>query len=154
MKSIRVPFFCPDLGEQEIAEVVATLRSGWLTTGPRARRFEQEFAAALGAAHAIAVSSCTAALHLALEALGLRPGQGVLVPTMTFAATAAVVRYLGAVPILVDCDPVTANLDLLDAEHKLAQLRCGDLPDSIPKGIRVVGIIPVHVGGLMMNVTD
>src|SRR5438876_2007772 len=106
MKSINVPFFCPDVGEQEIAEVVATLRSGWLTTGPRTRRFEEGFAAAVGASHAIAVSSCTAALHLALEALGLKPGQAVLVPTMTFAATAAVVRYLRAVPTVVDCDPV------------------------------------------------
>src|SRR5439155_18949635 len=106
MKSINVPFFCPDLGEQEIAEVVATLRSGWLTTGPRARLFEQGFAAAVGAPHAIGVSSCTAALHLALEAVGLKAGQGVLVPTMTFAATAAVVCYLGAVPVLVDCEPV------------------------------------------------
>ncbi len=152
MKSIRVPFFCPDLGEQEIAEVVATLRSGWLTTGPRARRFEQEFAAALGAAHAIAVSSCTAALHLALEALGLRPGQGVLVPTMTFAATAAVVRYLGAVPILVDCDPVTANLDLLDAERKVAQLRAGALGSNFDPDTAMVGVMPVHVGGTMIDV--
>ena len=109
---IQVPFFRPDLGEPEIAEVVATLRSGWLTTGPRVHRFEKEFAAAVGAPHAIAVNSCTAALHLAVEALGLRPGQGVLVPTMTFAATAEVVRYQGAIPILVDCEPETGNLDL------------------------------------------
>ena len=151
---ITVPFFRPDLGEPEINEALAVLRSGWLTTGSRVHLFEQEFAAAVGARHAVAVNSCTAALHLAAEALGLKAGQAVLVPTMTFAATAEIVRYLGAVPILVDCDPVTANLDIADAERKLAQLRCGDLPDSIPKDIRVVGIIPVHVGGLMMNVTD
>jgi len=149
-----VPFFRPDLGEPEVNEVLAVLRSGWLTTGSRVRRFEQEFAAAVGARHAVAVNSCTAALHLAAEALGLKAGQAVLVPTMTFAATAEIVRYLGAVPILVDCDPVTANLDIADAERKLAQLRSGDLPDSIPKDIRVVGIIPVHVGGLMMDMTD
>src|SRR4029077_20623468 len=71
MKTLKAPFFCPVLGEQEVTEVVATLHSGWLTTGPRSRRFEQEFAAAVGAAHAVAVSSCTAALHLALEAIGL-----------------------------------------------------------------------------------
>ncbi len=150
MNPIKVPFFCPDLGEQEVAEVVATLRSGWLTTGPRTRRFEQEFAAAVGAAHAIAVSSCTAALHLALEALGLRSGQGVLVPTMTFAATAAVVRYLGAVPLLVDCDPITANLDLRDAERRLAPLRRGDL--NFDPETPIVGMMPVHVGGMMMDV--
>src|SRR5437762_9303249 len=151
MKSIKVPFFRPDLGEKEIEEVVATLRSGWLTTGPRTRQFEQQFASAVGASHAIGVSSCTAALHLALEALGLKSGQGVLVPTMTFAATAAVVRYLGAVPILVDCDPVNGNLDLLDAERKLNQLRAGALGSNFEPKTAIVGVIPVHVGGAMMN---
>src|SRR3954470_1317904 len=112
MTALNVPFFRPDLGEQEIEEVVATLRSGWLTTGPRVRRFEEEFAAAVGARHAVGVSSCTAALHLAIETLGRKAGDAVLVPSMTFAATAAVVRYRGATPLLVDCDPVTANLDL------------------------------------------
>src|SRR5947209_19511413 len=121
MSPMNVPFFKPDIGEQEVAEVVAAVRSGWLTTGPRVRRFEQAFAEAVGAPHAIAVNSCTAALHLALEALGLKAGQGVLVPTMTFAATAAVVRYLGGIPLLVDCDPATANLDLRDAARKLDQ---------------------------------
>src|SRR5205823_4957242 len=149
---IQVPFFRPSLGEAEVEEVVAALRSGWLTTGPRVRRFEQEFAAAVGAARAIAVSSCTAALHLALEALGLRPGQAVLVPTMTFAATAAVVRYLGAVPILVDCDPASANLDLLDAERKMAQLRTGALGPDFAPDTAIVGVMPVHVGGFMMDV--
>ena len=154
MKPMNVPFFRPDVGEPEVEEVVAALRSGWLTTGPRVRRFEQEFAGAVGAPHAVAVNSCTAALHLALEALVLKPGQGVLVPTMTFAATAAVVRYLGGVPILVDCDPQTANLDLRDAQRKIGQLRLGQLPGAIPKDTPVIGIIPVHVGGCMMNVAD
>ncbi len=151
---IDVPFFRPDLEEPEVSEVLAVLRSGWLTTGARVHRFEQEFAAAVGARHAVAVNSCTAALHLAAEALGLKAGQAVLVPTMTFAATAEIVRYLGAIPILVDCDPATANLDIADAARKLAQLRSRKLPNPIPKDIPVVGIIPVHVGGLMMNVTD
>ena len=102
-----VPFFKPSLGEAEINEVVETLRSGWLTTGPRVGRFEQAFAEAVGARYAVMLSSGTAALHLAIEALGLRAGTGVLVPTMTFAATAEVVRYLGATPILVDCLPDT-----------------------------------------------
>jgi perosamine synthetase len=148
----KVPFLRPSLGEGEINEVLDTLRSGWLTSGPKVRRFEVEFAEAVGAKHAVALNSCTAALHLAVEALGLKPGDGVLVPTMTFAATAEVVRYMGAVPILVDCDPVTANMDLTDAGKKLAGLREGTLPPPIPLDTRVVGIIVVHVGGLMMNV--
>lgn len=137
---MNVPFFRPELSEAEIAEVVDTLRSGWLTTGPRVKRFEEDLAAAVGAPHAIAVNSCTAALHLAVEALGLRQGQSVLVPTMTFAATAEVVRYAGAVPVLVDCDPATLNMDLADAERRIKDAR------------EPVGIIPVHVGGLMMDV--
>lgn len=151
MSSMKVPFFRPDVSEPEIGEVVATLRSGWLTTGPRVRRFEQAFASAVGAAHAVAVNSGTAALHLALEALGLEAGQAVLVPTMTFAATAEVVRYLGAIPILVDCDPETLLLDLEDAGRKLEDLRAGRLPVSIPRDARVVGVMPVHVGGLMLD---
>ena len=148
---MAVPFFRPDLGEAEIDEVVATLRSGWLTTGPRARRFEAEFAAAVGARFAVALNSGTAALHLAVEALGLRAGRGVLVPTMTFAASAEIVRYLGAVPILVDCDPVTGNLDLVDAARKLAEARSGTLAGRFPAPLEVVGIVPVHVGGLMVD---
>src|SRR5215471_19266759 len=118
MKNPSVPFFRPDLSGGEIDEVVATLKSGWLTTGPRTKRFEEEFAAAVGGRHAVALNSCTAALHLAVEALGLRAGAAVLVPTLTFAATAEVVRYLGAVPVLVDSEPGTLNLDLADAEAK------------------------------------
>jgi dTDP-4-amino-4,6-dideoxygalactose transaminase len=149
--SIQVPFFRPQLTEEEIGEVVATLRSGWLTSGPRVRRFEEDFRTAVGAAHAVAVSSCTAALHLATEALELKPGQAVLVPTMTFAATAEVVRYQGAVPILVDCDPITLNMDLEDAALKLARLNDAALSANVAKGLRVVGIIPVHVAGVMMD---
>lgn len=151
MSDRKVPFFRPDLSGGEIEEVVEALRSGWLTTGPRVRRFEQEFAAAVGGSHAVAVNSCTAALHLAVEALGLKAGQAVLVPTMTFAASAEVVRYLGAIPVLVDCDPVTLNMDLEDASRKLADLSAGRLPVSIPRDCRAVGIIPVHVGGWMMD---
>jgi dTDP-4-amino-4,6-dideoxygalactose transaminase len=149
--SSNVPFFRLSLNDGEIQEVIDTLRSGWLTTGPKAKRFETEFAAAVPAGYAVSVSSCTAALHLAIEALGLKPGQGVLVPTMTFAATAEVVRYQGAIPILVDCDPVTLNLDLDDAGRKLDQLRNGQLPPTVPKETHVVGMIPVHVGGLMLD---
>jgi len=149
---MNVPFFRPSISDLEVQEVVDCLRSGWLTSGPKAKRFEAEFAAAVGAEHAVALNSCTAALHLAVEALGLKPNTAVLVPTMTFAATAEIVRYLGAVPILVDCDPLTFNMDLQDAERKLADLRAGRLPDSIPRDTAIVGIIPVHVSGLMMDI--
>ena len=91
-------------------------------------------------------------MHLAVEAVGLKAGQAVLVPTMTFAATAEVVRYQGAVPILVDCDPVTGNMDLRDAADKLARVRAGQPPAAVPDGLDVVGIVPVHVGGHMMDV--
>ena len=88
----------------------------------------------MGASQALAVNSCTAALHLAVNALGLEPGMGVLVPTMTFAATAAVVRYQGAVPILVDCDPVTFNMSLDDAERKLSRSADDKSPGGAPRG--------------------
>jgi len=149
---IQVPFFRADLNAQEVGEVVATLRSGWLTSGPKVRRFEQEFAAAVGAPYAVAVNSCTAALHLAVEALGLKPGQAVLVPTMTFATTAEVVRYMGAIPVLVDCEPLTTNMDLDDAARKLAQLKSEPLASTLTEDLQLVGIIPVHVGGMMMNI--
>src|SRR6185369_11119047 len=104
---MTVPFFRPSVSQAEIDEVVACLKSGWLTTGPRTKQFETEFAAKVGAKHAIALNSCTAALHLALEAVGLRRGDLVLVPAMTFAATAEVVRYFEATPVLVDCEPAS-----------------------------------------------
>jgi len=151
-KTMNVPFFRPPIGEEEIAEVTSCLRSGWLTSGPITKRFEQEFAEAVGARHAVAVNSCTAALHLAVEALGLAPGQAVLVPTMTFAASAEVVRYRDAVPILVDCDPVSFHIDLADAERKIELLAAGKVAAAGGETPKVVGIIPVHVGGLMMDI--
>lgn len=144
-----VPFFRPVMTDAEIGDVVACLKSGWLTTGPRTRQFEKDFTASVGARHGVAVNSCTAALHLAVEALGLRPGHAVLVPTMTFAATAEVVRYQGAIPLLVDCDRTTLNIDLADAARKLADLKAGRTP--LDPNLTVVGIIPVHVGGLMLD---
>jgi perosamine synthetase len=148
-EALQVPFFRPSISEADIEEVNACLRSGWLTTGPRAKQFEAGFAEAVGARHALALNSCTAALHLAVEALGLRGGQAVLVPTMTFAATAEVVRYQGAVPLLVDCEPATLNMDLADAARKIADLRAGRTPQD--PALEVVGIMPVHVGGLMLD---
>ena len=111
-----------------------TLRSGWLTTGPRVKRFEADFAAFLGARHAIAVNSCTAALHLALEAARHRPGDEVIMPTHTFTATAEVRVLPGRAPVLVDIDPHTLNID----------------PDAVEAAItpRTKAIVPVHFGGL------
>ncbi|MGD9629045.1 MAG: DegT/DnrJ/EryC1/StrS family aminotransferase [Pyrinomonadaceae bacterium] len=148
----NVPFFRPQLSESEINNVVETLRSGWLTTGPQVKEFELEFSKAVRAQYAIALNSCTAALHLAAEAIGLRENQGVLVPSMTFAATAEIVLYKGAIPILVDCDPVTGNIDLQDAEDKIRRLRDGSLDPLVPPDTEVVGIIPVHVGGYMLDI--
>lgn len=150
----KVPFQRPHLTEDEISEVVETLRSGWLTSGPKVKKFEQEFAAAVNAEFAIAVNSCTAALHLAVEAMNLRAGQAVLVPTMTFAATAEILLYKNALPILVDCDAVTGNMNLRDAEEKLQKLQAGDFHFNSRQPVEVVGIIPVHVGGFMMNVGE
>nr|WP_206026587.1 DegT/DnrJ/EryC1/StrS family aminotransferase [Rubrivivax benzoatilyticus] len=131
-----LPFALPEIGEDEIAEVVDTLRSGWVTTGPKARCFEQDFAAFLGGEqyHCIAVNSATAGLHLALEAAGVGPGDEVVTTTWTFTATAEVVRYLGADVKLVDHDPATLNIDPAAIEAAI--------------GPRTKAILPVHYGGL------
>lgn len=130
-----IPFALPDIGEEEIAEVVDSLRSGWITTGPKTRRFEQEFAAFLGGdVEAVAVNSATAGLHLALEAIGIGPDDEVITTTHTFTATAEVIRYMGAHPILVDVDPRSMTID----------------PERVESAItpRTRAIIPVHYGGL------
>ena len=109
----------PDIGEAETNAVVETLRSGWLTTGRRVKTFEADFASYVGCAHAVAVNSGTAALHLALDAVGVKEGDEVIVPAMTFAATAEVVLYLKAKPVLVDCRPDTLNIDPEGIERKI-----------------------------------
>src|SRR5688572_29346912 len=119
LNSKPIPFFRPEIGEDEINEVVATLRTGWLTTGPKVKQFESDFAAYVGTKHAVALNSATAALHLALEAIGLTRGDAVLVPTMTFAATAEVVRYFDATPLLVDCRADDLNIDVAAAEQRI-----------------------------------
>lgn len=128
-------FALPDIGQEEIDEVVDSLRSGWLTTGPKTKRFEESFAAYIGCKYAIAVNSCTAGLHLALEALGVGSGDKVITTPYTFTATAEVIRYLGADPVFVDIDPQTHNLDphLLEAKLK--------------SGFRAKAILPVHFAG-------
>ncbi|GJL65249.1 MAG: spore coat protein [Nitrospirales bacterium] len=128
-----LPFHLPSIGEDEIQSVVETLRSGWLTTGLKTKQFEQEFAEWIGVPHALAVNSCTAALHLALEAVGVTDGDEVIVPTMTFAATAEVVSYCRAVPILVDCQPDTLNINVDAMEQAITQ--------------KTKAIIPVHFAG-------
>ena len=141
---MKIPFYKPTIGVEEINEVVDTLKSGWLTTGPKTKQFEKEFAAYIQQKHAVAVNSCTAALHLALEAIGLKAGQGVIVPTMTFAATAEVVRYFGARPVLADCRTSDFNLDVADAERRIKA--------EIAAGREVVAIMPVHYGGQIGDV--
>jgi len=131
-----LPFAVPDIGEEEIAEVVRCLRSGWITTGPMARQFEADFAAYIGGGvEAVSVNSATAGLHLALEALGIGPGDRVLTTPYTFTATAEVVRYLGAEPVFADIDPLTFNLDPTAAAGVLAR----------EHGIKAM--IPVHFAG-------
>ena len=130
-----LPFALPEIGEEEIAEVLDTLRSGWLTTGSKAKRFEVEFGAFMGGEmEAIAVSSATAGLHLALEAVGVGPGDEVITTPYTFTATAEVVRYLGADPVFVDIDSATMNIDPAGIEAAVTE--------------RTKAIIPVHFGGL------
>lgn len=117
--TLRVPFARPDIGDAEIEAVTRVLRSGWLTTGPEAQAFERELAARVGAPHAIAVVSGTAALHLALEAAGVGPDDEVIVPTWTFTASAEVVRYLGARPVIVDVRSDDLNVDAAAVERAL-----------------------------------
>ena len=129
-----VPFGEPSIGEEEITEVTATLRSGWIGTGPKVERFEREFAAYIGCRDAVAVSSCTAALHLSLLVSGVGPGDEVITNTMTFAATVNTIVHVGAIPVLVDIDDKTLNLT----------------PEHIQQAItaNTKAVMPVHFGGL------
>jgi dTDP-4-amino-4,6-dideoxygalactose transaminase len=131
-----LPYALPEIGEEEIAEVVDALRSGWITTGPKAQRFERDFATFLGddKLHCVAVNSATAGLHLALEALGIGPGDEVITTTYTFTATAEVVRYVGADVKLVDIDPATLNIAPALVEAAITP--------------RTKAIMPVHYAGL------
>ena len=145
MDENNVPFALPDIGQGEIDAVVDVLRSRWLTTGEQCRRFEEAFASAVGAAHAVALNSCTAALHLSLEALGVQAGDRVFMSPYTFAATAEVVRYLDATPVFVDIDPVTLNVD--------TQL----LRDAVVRGEgsgRAKVVMPVHIAGVPCAMDD
>ena len=130
---LQVPFHRAPVGEEEVQAVSEVIRSGWLTMGPKTFEFEKEFAKYVGAQHAVAVSTGTAALHLSLEAAGVQAGDEVLLPTTTFTATAEAVTYVGARPVLVDIDGDTMNMDPEDAARRIT-----------PK---TKAIIPVHLGG-------
>jgi perosamine synthetase len=128
-----IPFHSADVGEAEAQAAADVIRSGWLTMGPKTFEFEQQFASYVGAKHAVGVSSCTAALHLALDAIGLKQGDEVLVPTTTFTATAEVVAYFKAKPVLVDVDAESLCMDPVDAERRITAY--------------TRAVIPVHYGG-------
>ena len=134
-----IPFAIPDIGEEEVEAAAETIRSGWLTTGKQAATFETEFAEFLGGGdlHAVAVNSATAGLHLALEAAGIGPGDEVIVPDWTFTATAEVVRYLGATPVIVDVEPDTLCIDYTCADHAVTE--------------RPRAVMPVHFAGLAVD---
>lgn len=133
-----LPFARPSITKREKQAVLDVLDSGWLTTGPRTKAFEERFAATVGTRHAIALNSATAALHLALEALGVGPDDEVIVPTWTFAASAEVVAYRGARPVLVDVDPRTLNA----------------VPEAILAAVtpRTRAVVAVHLAGLPVNI--
>jgi len=126
-------FGAPAIGDEEIAEVVSSLKSGWLGTGPKVARFEADFAAYERAPHAVAVSSCTAALHLSMLGLGLEPGDEVVTTALTFAATINAIIHAGATPVLADVDPVSMNID----------------PYAVRRAItpRTRAVLPVHFAG-------
>jgi dTDP-4-amino-4,6-dideoxygalactose transaminase len=128
-----VPFHRPSIGTEELEAVRQVLESRWLTTGPVTHEFEREFAGFVGAKYALAVNSCTAALHLALDAARIGPGDEVIVPSYTFTATAEVVSYLGATPVLCDSLPGEFNIDPTDVERRITD--------------KTKAIIPVHLAG-------
>lgn len=126
-------FGSPAVEDAEIEEVVATMKSGWLGTGPKVARFEQNFKAYKDAPHAMAVNSCTAALHLSLVASGIKPGDEVITTPMTFCATVNAIIHAGGTPVLADIDPVTMNIDPARVEEKITS--------------RTRAILPVHFAG-------
>jgi dTDP-4-amino-4,6-dideoxygalactose transaminase len=132
----QVAFHRPSIGPEEEREVLEALRSGWITTGPKAKRFEKEFAEYVGAKNALAVSHCTGALHLALWALGIGPGDEVITTPFTFTATAEILGYLGARPVFVDVDPGTFNINPARIEEALEN-----------GANKVRALLPVHFAG-------
>jgi dTDP-4-amino-4,6-dideoxygalactose transaminase/lipopolysaccharide/colanic/teichoic acid biosynthesis glycosyltransferase len=141
MRQTFLPFSRPSIGKEEIAEVVDTLCSDWITTGPKVKRFEQEFAEAVDAPAALALSSCTAALHLALVSQGIGPGDAVITTPMTFCATVHAIELAGARPLLVDVEPGTLNLDVALVGDVLQELAGSE------RGKGLKAILPVHLYG-------
>jgi dTDP-4-amino-4,6-dideoxygalactose transaminase len=133
MRGKFLPFHLPSIGKEEIKNVNDVLRSGWITTGLKTKLFEEKFAKYIGSKHALAVNSCTAALHLALEAIGLKEGDEVILPTMTFTATGEVVTYFKAKPVLIDCEEETLLIDINKIEEKINK--------------KTKAIMPVHYAG-------
>jgi perosamine synthetase len=150
-----IPFARADIGEDEIEAVTRVLRSGWITTGPETRAFEHEFAQYVGAPHAVAMNSCTAALHLGLEALGIGPGDEVATTTMTFTATAEVVEYLGARTRFFDIEASTLCLDIdrfRDEVIRQYQWKDGAWRHKAGGGA-LRALVPVHYAGSAMDMT-
>lgn len=139
MRDTFLPFSPPLIGEEEIAEVVDTLRSDWITTGPKVRRFEEEFAEYTGAPAALGLNSCTAALHTALAALGVTTGDAVVTTPMTFVSSVHVIEHTGARPLLADVEPDTLNIDPRRVAEAIEKARA--------EGLRVKAILPVHLYG-------
>lgn len=136
-----IPYALPLTGEEEIEEVVDTIKSGWLTTGPKTKKFESDFLEFVGAKYALAVNSATAGLHLGLEALGVGPGDKVITTVHTFTATAEVIRYLGADPIFVDIEGDSFNID------------CDEIEKALIAHPEVKVILPVHYAGQSANMS-
>lgn len=134
-----LPFALPDIGEEEIKEVVECMRSGWITTGPRTIQFEKDFSEYIGSKFSLAVNSATSGLHLALEAIGVGPGDKVIMSPYTFTATAEVVRYLGGDPVFCDIDEKTYNIDTEELSNVIERLKKSNAP--------IKAIIPVHIAG-------
>ncbi len=135
-----LPFALPDIGSEEIDEVADSLRTGWLTTGPKTKRFEEEFASFIGVPFALAMNSGTAALHLSLEAIGLKEGDYVVTTPFTFTATAEVIRYFDAHPLFVDIKASTMNVDPGQVAEVVAE--------ACSQGKKIRAILPVHFAGL------
>ncbi len=144
MRKSFLSFAPPWIGQEEIDEVVNTLSSDWITTGPKTQRFEEEFGDFVGAPAALAVSSCTAALHLALATLKVGEGDGVITTPMTFCSTAHVIEHLGARPILVDVEPDTLNIDPEQACSEIRKHKAAAGPNKVT---RIKALLPVHLYG-------
>ncbi len=140
MRKNFLVFGSPRIEQDEIDEVIDSLKSGWIGTGPKVHKFEEMFREYKGVKHAISLSSCTAALHLSMIAIGIRPGDEVIVPTITFAATANAVIHAGGKPIFADCEKDTMNIDPEDIKRKITP--------------QTKAIIPVHFAGRICNMDE